>query len=75
MEHALEAFTDEVVDAVTVCGTMADCRAALARFENVVDTVAFVNVSYSSGSEADLLAGFDTLIELGAKGDTNHVGG
>ncbi len=66
MEYALEAFTDDILDAVTVCGTLDDCRAALARFENVVDLVAFVNVSYSSGDTAGLLAGFDTLIELGA---------
>jgi alkanesulfonate monooxygenase SsuD/methylene tetrahydromethanopterin reductase-like flavin-dependent oxidoreductase (luciferase family) len=73
MEKALEAFTDDILDTVTVCGTMADCRAALSRFENVVDTLAFVNVGYSGSDEANLLAGFDTLIELGSKGDDSNV--
>ena len=67
MEQALEAFTDEVVDTVTIAGTMDHCLEALARFEGVVDQALFVNVGYAGASEAAMASAFESLIELGSR--------
>ena len=66
IEHATEAITDEVLDTVTIAGTMAECRAALSRFEGIVDQTLMVNVGYGGASEDDLLRAFRALIELGS---------
>lgn len=69
IERAAEAITDEVLDTVTICGTLDDCRAGLARFEGVVDQALMVNVGYGGASEAQLLSAFRALIALGSKSD------
>ena len=67
IDQAAEAITDEVLDAVTISGTPAQCREGLARFEGVVDQALMVNVGYGGASEEDLLNAFRALIELGSK--------
>ncbi len=66
IEQAAEAVTDEVLDTVTIAGTLAECQAGLARFEGVVDQALMVNVGYGGASEDTLLAAFRDLIRLGS---------
>ena len=65
LEHAMEAVTDEVVDAVTISGTAEHCRRALAEFEGIVDQALMVNVGYSGSTTNELIHGYHDLIELG----------
>ncbi len=67
MEKAMEAFTDEIVDAVTITGNPHDARRQLEAYEGVVDQTLFVNVNYSGDSDAALQDSFAHLIELGAR--------
>jgi 5,10-methylenetetrahydromethanopterin reductase len=67
MERALEAITDDVLDAVTVSGTEEQCRATLAKFEGVVDQALLVNVGYGGASEDALIRAFRALIRMGSK--------
>lgn len=64
MEQAAEAFTDDVIDAVTISGTLSHCEAALAKFEGTVDETVLVNVNYSGTSQAELLEAYASLIQL-----------
>ena len=64
MEQAMEAFTDDIVERVTISGTLDECRAALQKFEDVVDLVLFVNVRYAGDAPEALLRGYDDLIAL-----------
>lgn len=66
IDRAAEAITDEVLDTVTIAGTMAECRAGLARFQGVVDQALMVNVGYGGASQDTLLGAFRDLIQLGA---------
>jgi len=65
IEKAMEAFTDDIVDTVSVAGTLAGARAQLAGFDGLVDQVLFVNVNYSSDSLAELQKNFQNMIALG----------
>lgn len=67
MAKALEAMDDEVIDAVTISGTLEDCAAKLAAYEGVVDETVFVNVNYSAESVEGLLNNFRNLIALGSR--------
>jgi len=67
VEWAMEAVTDEMLDTVTISGSIQDCRTRLARFEGIADQALFVNVNYSGDSEETLLEAFRMLIELGRK--------
>ena len=64
LDTAMEAFTDDIVQTVTVAGSLEECRAALARFDGVVDLTLFVNVKYSGAEEEELIRGYDDLIKL-----------
>ncbi len=65
IEKAMEAFTDDIVDTVTVCGTLAEGRRRLQSFEGLADLTLFVNVNYGGTSQEELQAAFTNLIELG----------
>ena len=67
LEYAAEAITDAMLDTVTSAGSMAECRAGLARFEGVVDQALMVNVGYGGASQDTLLTAFRDLIRLGAQ--------
>ncbi len=67
LERAMEGFTDDVIDAVVISGSIEHCRGLLARFEGVVDQTLFVNVNYSGESTEATLNAFHDLIELGRK--------
>lgn len=65
---------DEVVDALTIAGTPAECAAQIARFDGVVDALILVNVATmqqvaeaglgSVPARAELLASYDGFFEL-----------
>lgn len=42
-ERAIERMSDEFVDALTVAGTLEECRRSLARYHGLVDEVVYVN--------------------------------
>ncbi len=65
MEKAMEAFTDDIIDTVTINGTIEQARAQIDAFEGAVDQTLFVNVNYSGTSPEALQAGFQELIALG----------
>lgn len=65
MEKVMEAFTDNVIDAVTISTSREFCRQQLRSFEGTVDQVLFVNVNYSGTSQEALLTAFKHLIEAG----------
>lgn len=65
MEKAMEAFTDDVIDAVTISGSIEHCRQQLKKFDGIVDQVLFVNVNYSGTSQEAILTAFRNLIEVG----------
>ena len=67
IEKAAEAFTDDIVDAITISGTFEQCKRKLADYDDVVDQLLFVNVNYSSTSEDATLRAFQNLIKLGTK--------
>lgn len=67
IEQAMEAFTDDIVDTVSVAGTLQRARGQLAAFDGLVDQVIFVNISYSSGSAQELTRNFRNMIALGTK--------
>ena len=67
LEKAMEAFTDDIVDAVTISGTIAEARAKIDAFEGAVDQTLFVNVNYSGDSDEELSRAFSNLIALGTK--------
>jgi 5,10-methylenetetrahydromethanopterin reductase len=67
IEMAMEAFTDDIVDHVTICGTIDQGLHQLAAFEGLVDLTLFVNVNYGGSSRAALQEAFDSLIELGRR--------
>ncbi|MBM4206089.1 MAG: LLM class flavin-dependent oxidoreductase [Gammaproteobacteria bacterium] len=67
IEKAMEAFTDDIIDAVTVTGTIADGRRKIESFNGLVDLTLFVNVNYGGTSQEALQEAFTNLIELGRK--------
>jgi 5,10-methylenetetrahydromethanopterin reductase len=67
IEHAAEAITDEVLNAVTISGTFEQCQQGLAKFEGVVDQALMVNVGYGGASTEELLNAFRGLIRLGTQ--------
>lgn len=66
MDKAMETITDDVIDAVTISGTHAQCREKMKEFNGVVDQILMVNVGYGGASNADMLAAFRQLIKLAA---------
>ena len=66
IERAAEAVSDEVLDAVAVAGTLAECRAGLARFAGVVDQALMFNVGHGSAAQDTLMNSFRDLIRLGS---------
>lgn len=67
LNKAMEAFTDDIVDAVTITGTLEDAQRQLQAYEGLVDQTLFVNVNYSGDSAQALQTSFSQLIELGAR--------
>lgn len=67
IEKAMEAFTDDVLDAVTISGSLDHCRRRLQQFDGLVDQVLFVNVNYSGTSQQALISAFRNLIRLGSR--------
>jgi len=67
MDRAMEAMTDELIDAVTIAGTPAHCQERIATFEGAVDGLIFVNVNYSSDETVGVVPLFRDLIARGAK--------
>lgn len=73
-EGAEAEVPDEVVDALTIAGTPADCAAQIARYRTVVDALILVNVAAMQqvpeggrvvdAERAALLASYDALFEL-----------
>ena len=66
MEKAMEAFTDDIIDTVTITGSLADARQQIDAFEGLVDQTLFVNVNYSGTSDDALQRAFQDLITLGS---------
>ena len=66
MQKAMEAFTDDIVDTVTITGTLAQARAQIDAFEGFVDQTLFVNVNYSGDSDEARNQAFQDLITLGS---------
>jgi hypothetical protein len=56
-----------VLDAVTISGTLEQCRQQLDKFDGVVDQALMVNVGYGGATEEELLNAFRALIQLGRK--------
>jgi len=67
IEKAMEAFTDDIIDTVAISGTLDSAREQLRAYDGLVDQVLFVNVNYSSESEAALQQNFQDMIVLGTK--------
>ena len=67
IEKAMEAFTDDIIDTVTVSGTLTESRRRLQSFEGLVDLTLFVNVNYGGSSQEELQSAFTNLIELGRR--------
>lgn len=65
-EQATEAFTDDIIDVLTISGTVEECRAKLADYEGVVDHLLFVNVNFSAGTAEQLMRTFREMIKIGA---------
>ena len=67
IEKAMEAFTDDIIDTVSVAGTLDEAPARLQGFNGLVDQVLFVNVNYSSDSIEALQRNFQDMIALGTR--------
>lgn len=66
LDKAMATITDEVLDAVTISGSMEHCQRQLKRFEGLVDQILFVNVNmaYAGESQGMLDSTYDTLFRL-----------
>ena len=67
IEKAMEAMDDEIVDTLTIAGSMEDCAAKLAAFDGIVDETTLVNVNFVADSAEGMLDNFRNLIALGVK--------
>ena len=67
LELAADAISDDLLDAVTISGSLADCQKQLSRFEGIVDQVLMVNVGYGGASKSSLLNGYRDLIKLASR--------
>ncbi len=62
VERAVAAIPDECIDELTIAGTPADCRARLASYNGVVDTLLLLNARAVHGD--DVATAYGDLIQL-----------
>ena len=67
IEKAMEAMDDDVIDALTISGSMEDCAAKLVAFDGIVDETTLVNVNFVADSAEGMLDNFRNSIALGVK--------
>jgi 5,10-methylenetetrahydromethanopterin reductase len=63
LEAAVRVIPDECIDRLTIAGTLADCRARLAEYADVLDEVILLNALPSS--DGDALSAYATALQLG----------
>lgn len=64
IEDALEAIPDACVDALTIAGTVEDCRARLAQYDGLLDDLLLLNALPADGEP---LAAYAGLLALGPR--------
>ncbi|MDA0821359.1 MAG: LLM class flavin-dependent oxidoreductase [Proteobacteria bacterium] len=65
LEAAVDAIPDECVDQLVIAGTVADCRARLASYEDVLDDMLFLNAM--PATDGDIVKAYQPLMEIARK--------
>jgi 5,10-methylenetetrahydromethanopterin reductase len=62
LEAAVDAIPDECVDQLVIAGTVADCRARLASYDDVLDDMLFLNAM--PATDGDIVKAYQPLMEI-----------
>lgn len=75
LAKAAEAMSDDLIDALTIAGTPAECRARIAEYGSLVDEVLYVNVASAAATDPDPLAAYRHVLRLPqmSRPDTSHT--